>query len=56
MFDFFVEMNDEGIYKVCLFDDGVWSLYISGYYWKWLVSGEVIVEEKEYIKKKVNFV
>lgn len=52
--DLFVELDDNGEYKVRLADDYVRSLYISNYYRKRLASGQATPEEKEYIKKKVN--
>jgi RNA polymerase sigma-54 factor len=52
--DVFVEMGDDGHYKVRLEDGRTPTLYISAYYRKLLTSGEANAETREYIKRKIN--
>ncbi len=52
--DVFVEMGDDGKYKVRLEDGRTPTLYISAYYRKLLTSGEANAETREYIKRKIN--
>jgi len=52
--DVFVEMGDDGRYKIRLEDGRTPSLYISSYYRKLLMSGEANAETREYIKRKIN--
>ncbi len=52
--DIFVEQTDGGQYKVRLEDGRTPSLFISPYYRKLLMSGEVSPETREFIKQKVN--
>ena len=50
----FVELNDEGQYKVRLEDGRTPKLYISPYYRKLLMNGDTDDETREYIKRKIN--
>ena len=52
--DIFIELGDDGRYKVRLEDGRTPSLYISAYYRKLLTSGEANAETREYIKRKIN--
>jgi RNA polymerase sigma-54 factor len=52
--DVFLERDDDGNYRVRLEDGETPSLRISRYYRQRLMSGEATVEEKEYIKRKIN--
>ncbi len=52
--DVFVELADDGKYKVRLEDGRTPTLYISAYYRKLLTSGEANAETREYIKRKIN--
>ena len=52
--DVFVEMGDDGKYRVRLEDGRTPTLYISAYYRKLLTSGEANAETREYIKRKIN--
>jgi len=52
--DVYVEIDDDGNYKVRLDDEGIPNLFISPYYRKLLRSGKATAETREYIKKKVN--
>jgi len=52
--DIFVEQTDGGQYKVRLEDGRTPSLFISPYYRKLLMSGEVNEQTREFIKQKVN--
>ncbi len=52
--DIFVELGDDGKYRVRLEDGRTPTLYISPYYRKLLTSGEANAETREYIKRKIN--
>ena len=52
--DVFVEMGDDGHYKIRLEDGRTPSLFISPYYRKLLTSTETNAETREYIKRKIN--
>ena len=52
--DIFLEVQDDGTYKVLVEESRVPSLRISNYYRKRLMSGEATQEEREYIKRKIN--
>ncbi|MBI3838119.1 MAG: RNA polymerase factor sigma-54 [Planctomycetia bacterium] len=52
--DVFVELGDDGKYRVRLEDGRTPTLYISAYYRKLLTSGEANAETREYIKRKIN--
>ncbi len=52
--DVFVELGDDGKYKVRLEDGRTPTLYISAYYRKLLTNGEANAETREYIKRKIN--
>ena len=52
--DVFVELSDDGKYRVRLEDGRTPTLYISPYYRKLLQSGEANEETREYIKRKLN--
>jgi len=52
--DVFVELGDDGKYRVRLEDGRTPTLYISPYYRKLLTSGEANAETREYIKRKIN--
>ena len=49
-----VEKNDQGQYRVILDDYRTPTLHISEYYRNRLASADATVEEKEYIKRKIN--
>ncbi|MBI3466891.1 MAG: RNA polymerase factor sigma-54 [Planctomycetes bacterium] len=52
--DVFVELGEDGIYKVRLEDERTPRLFISPYYRQLLMNGEATQEEREYIKRKIN--
>jgi len=52
--DVFVEMGDDGKYRIRLEDGRTPSLFISPYYRKLFRSGQANKETREYIKRKVN--
>jgi RNA polymerase sigma-54 factor len=52
--DVFVEMADTGRYAVRLEDGRTPSLFISPYYRKLFMAGQLNQEAKEYIKRKIN--
>ena len=52
--DIFLEIQDDGSYKVSVEESRIPSLRISNYYRKRLVTGEATPEEREYIKRKIN--
>lgn len=52
--DVFLEVGEEGTYKVILEDGRTPSLFISPYYRKMLAEGRATDTEKEWIKKKLN--
>jgi RNA polymerase sigma-54 factor len=52
--DVFVELGDDGKYKVRLEDGRTPTLYISSYYRQLLTNGETNAETREYIKRKIN--
>ncbi len=52
--DVFVEMGEDGKYRVRLEDGRTPSLFISPYYRKLFAEGQVNDETKEYIKRKIN--
>ncbi|MFO0870038.1 MAG: RNA polymerase factor sigma-54 [Pirellulales bacterium] len=52
--DIVVEKGADGRYRVVLEDDRTPTLFISEYYRQRLASGTATVEEKEYIKRKIN--
>jgi RNA polymerase sigma-54 factor len=52
--DVFLEMNDDGKYKVVLEDGRTPTLFISPYYRKLLMQGNATDAEKEWIKRKIN--
>jgi len=52
--DVFVDMTDDGKYKVRLEDGRTPSLFISPYYRKMLMKGDATDAEKEWIKRKIN--
>jgi RNA polymerase sigma-54 factor len=52
--DVFVELGDDGKYRVRLEDGRTPTLYISAYYRKLLTTGEANAETREYIKRKIN--
>ena len=52
--DVFVEVGDDGKYKIRLEDGRTPSLYISPYYRKLLTSPDTNPETREYIKRKIN--
>ena len=49
-----IERAENGNYKVIMDDERVPRLHISEYYRRRLASGTATVEEKEYIKRKIN--
>ncbi|MFV1964913.1 MAG: RNA polymerase factor sigma-54 [Pirellulaceae bacterium] len=49
-----LELRDDGAYKVVMDDDRTPQLYISDYYRRRLASGTATVQEKEFIKRKIN--
>jgi RNA polymerase sigma-54 factor len=52
--DVFVELGDDGKYRVRLEDGRTPTLFISPYYRKLLTSGQANAETREYIKRKIN--
>jgi RNA polymerase sigma-54 factor len=52
--DVFVELTEEGRYKVRLEDGRTPNLFISPYYRKLLMNGETDEKTREYIKRKIN--
>jgi RNA polymerase sigma-54 factor len=52
--DVFVELAEDGQYKVRLEDGRTPSLFISPYYRKLFAAGQVNAETREYIKRKIN--
>ncbi len=52
--DVFVELGDDGKYKVRLEDGRTPNLYISPYYRQLLMNGETDEKTREYIKRKIN--
>jgi RNA polymerase sigma-54 factor len=52
--DVFVERGEDGTYKVIMEDARTPSLYISDYYRQRLKNGTATIEEKEFIKRKIN--
>ncbi|HVC92533.1 MAG TPA: RNA polymerase factor sigma-54 [Pirellulales bacterium] len=52
--DVFLEINDDGKYKVVLEDGRTPTLFISPYYRKLLMQGNATEAEKEWIKRKIN--
>lgn len=52
--DVIVEKGDDGRYVVRLEDDRTPTLFISEYYRRRLASGEATIEEREYIRRKIN--
>ncbi len=52
--DVFVELDDDGNYKIRLEDGRTPSLYISPYYRKLLTGGAADAQTREYIKRKIN--
>ncbi|HUY33230.1 MAG TPA: RNA polymerase factor sigma-54 [Pirellulales bacterium] len=52
--DVFLEMTDDGKYKVVLEDGRTPTLFISPYYRKLLMQGNATEAEKEWIKRKIN--
>jgi RNA polymerase sigma-54 factor len=52
--DVFVELGEDGKYRVRLEDGRTPSLRISPFYRKLLLSGEAKPEDREYIKRKIN--
>jgi RNA polymerase sigma-54 factor len=52
--DVFVELAEDGRYKVWLEDGRTPSLFISPYYRKLFAAGQVNDETREYIKRKIN--
>jgi RNA polymerase sigma-54 factor len=52
--DVFVELDDNGVYRVRLEDGRTPSLYISPYYRKLLTGGTADAQTREYIKRKIN--
>ena len=52
--DVFVDRDEEGQYTVWLEEGDLPPLRISNYYRQRLMSGDATLEEKEYIKRKVN--
>ncbi len=52
--DIFVELGEDGKYKVRLEDGRTPSLFISSYYRQLLSRGEANAETREYIKRKIN--
>jgi RNA polymerase sigma-54 factor len=52
--DVFVELGDDGQYKVRLEDGRTPSLYISSYYRQLLTGGQANPQVREFIKRKIN--
>ena len=52
--DVFLRRGEDGQYEVWLEETDLPQLRISNYYRKRLMSGDATVEEKEYIKRKIN--
>ncbi len=52
--DVFVELTDDGTYRVVLEDARTPRLYISEYYRQRLATGKATPEEREFIKRKIN--
>ncbi len=52
--DVFLDVGDDGKYKVVLEDGRVPSLFISPYYRKLLMQGNATEVEREWIKRKIN--
>lgn len=52
--DIFVEMGDNGRYKVRLEEGNTPHLYISPYYRQLLMNEKASPEDKEYVKRKIN--
>jgi RNA polymerase sigma-54 factor len=52
--DVFVELDDNGVYRIRLEDGRTPSLYISPYYRKLLTGGAADAQTREYIKRKIN--
>lgn len=52
--DVFVEVGDDGKYKIVLEDGRTPSLFISPYYRKLIMQGNATDAEKEWIKRKLN--
>jgi RNA polymerase sigma-54 factor len=52
--DVFVEVGDDGKYKIVLEDGRTPSLFISPYYRKLIMQGNATEAEKEWIKRKIN--
>ena len=52
--DVFVELDDNGVYRIRLEDGRTPSLYISPYYRKLLTGGTADAQTREYIKRKIN--
>lgn len=52
--DVFVELDDEGRYKVRLEEGHTPHLFISPYYRQLLMNDKASAEDKEYIKRKIN--
>ena len=52
--DVFVELGEDGKYRVRLEDGRTPSLFISPYYRKLFAAGQVNDETREYIKRKIN--
>lgn len=52
--DVFVELGDDGKYRVRLEDGRTPTLYISPYYRKLLTTGQANAETRDYIKRKIN--
>ena len=52
--DVFLDVTDDGKYKVVLEDTRTPSLFISPYYRKLLMQGNATDAEKEWIKRKIN--
>ena len=52
--DVFVDRDENGAYKVWLEETDLPPLRISHYYRERLMSGQASVEEKEFIKRKIN--
>ncbi len=52
--DVFVELDDNGAYRIRLEDGRTPSLYISPYYRKLLTGGAADAQTREYIKRKIN--
>lgn len=52
--DIIVDRDDEGVYQVRLDDDRLPALRISAYYRERLQANDCTVEEREFIKQKIN--